>query len=455
VVESGICNYNFRCKSFKTREGHCRPGTGRDNKLTVEIVEVNSCKRNLAAEVPPEELDQEVEKIAREYSRNAKVPGFRPGKVPLSIVKQRYGGDLLNEATQKIIERCWKDTIAERNLRPLAQPVVENVDNKPGNPLKFTVSFEVLPDVEVKDYTGLPVALTSPEVTDENVSKAIDSIRDQHAQFVPVEGEAQDGQYLSATVDGQFEGVGRPMHEEDVTLIIGHPQTNVEFSENLRGARAGETRSFEVSYPADYHRKHFAGKKVRYTVQVKDIKEKQLAELNEDFAKDLGFEGLEALKAKVRDDLVTQAKQNAEKKAREALLDSIVQRQPVEVPECMVQDELESHVQRVASSLAYQGIDVNQTSIDWKKIFDEERPRAEQSVRRSLLLDAIARQEGIEVSDAEVDAELQKLAEGTSKSAAALRAQLEKEERIQSFKQHLRENKALDFIYRNANISGG
>jgi trigger factor len=137
------------------------------------------------------------------------------------------------------------------------------------------------------------------------------------------------------------------------------------------------------------------------------------------------------------------------------LLDSIVQRHTLDVPECMVQDELESHVQRVANSLAYQGIDINQTSIDWKKVFDEERPRAEQSVRRSLILDAIARQEAIEVSDQEIDTELQKIVEGTNKSAAALRAQLEKEERLQSYREHLREDKALDFIYRNANISGG
>jgi trigger factor len=424
--------------------------------LTVEIIEVNSCKRNLSVEVPAQEVDQEVEKIAREYARDAKVPGFRPGKVPLNIIRQRYGNELLQEATQKIIERCWKDAIAEHNLHPLAQPAIKDMDNKPGKPLKFTVSFEVLPHLEVKDYKGVVVTLPPSEVTDENVSQAIKTLREQHAQFVPVDaGEARDGHYLTLTVDGRFEEDGKLIHEDDVTLVVGHPEVETEFSDNLRGARAGETRVFEVIYSADYHRKRFAGKRVRYTVSVKDIKEKQLAELNDDFAKDIGSENLDALRTKVRDDLVTQAKQNAEKKAREALLDSIVERQTVEVPECLVQDELKARAHRVANSLAYQGIDLNQTSIDWKKVFDEERPRAEQSVRRSLLLDAIARQEGITVTEEELESELQKLAEGTNKSAAALRAQLEKEARIESFEQHLRENKALDFIYRNANISVG
>jgi len=424
--------------------------------LTVEIVEVSSCKRNLAAEVQAQEVDQEVENLAREYAKNVKVPGFRPGKVPLSVIRQRFGSDLLKDATQNIIERCWKKALTEHELQPLAPPIVKDVDSKPGSPLKFTVSFEVLPPLEVKDYKGLTLTLPSTEVTDESVNQALENLREQHAQFVPVDGsEARDGHYVTINVDGQFDGETKPTHEEDVTLIIGHPQTNAEFSSNLSGARAGEMRTFDVSYPADYHRKRFAGKTVHYTVTVKDIKEKVLAELNDDFAKDVGSDNLEALRIKVRDELVTQVKGNAEKKAREELLDSIVQRQTLEVPECLVEDELEAHTRRIVSNLAYQGIDINQTAIDWKKILDQERPRAEQSVRRQLFLDAIARQEGIEVTREEVDSELQKVAEGTSKSAAALRAQLEKEERIHSFEQHLRQNKALDFIYRNANISVG
>jgi trigger factor len=424
--------------------------------LTVEIIEVNSCKKNLAFEIPSQEVDQEVDKIAREYAHNIKVPGFRPGKVPMNIIRQRFGNDLVQDATQQIIERCWKDVIAEHHFHPLAQPVIKDVDNKPGSSLKFTVSFEILPELEVKEYKDVAVTMSPSEVTDESVNQALENLREHNAQFVPVDGdEAKDGRYVTVTVDGQFEEDSKPMHEEDVTMIIGHPQTNIDFSNNLRGTRTGETRNFDVNYPEDYHRKQFAGKKVKYSACVKDIKEKQLAELNDDFAKDLGSESLDALRTKVRDELVTQAKQNAEKKARETLLDTIVERQPVEVPECMVQEELEMHARRIANNLAYQGIDLNQASIDWKKLFDEDRPRAEQSVRRTIFLDAIARQEGIQITDEEMESELQKLAEGTNKSAATWRAQLEKEDRIQSLEQHLRQNKALDFIYRNANISVG
>jgi trigger factor len=425
--------------------------------LTAEIIDVNSCKKNLTVEIPAQDVEKETDKIAREYARNAKVPGFRPGKVPLSIVHQRFGTEILQEATQKLIEQAWKDAINEHDLHPLAQPEIHDVDNKPGSSLKFTVSFEVLPPLEVKEYKGLSITMPPSEIADENVNQTIDMFREQHSQFAPLEGaEAADGHYLTVTVDGMFEGEdSTPSHEEDITLVVGNPQTNADFSNNLRGAKAGETREFDVSYPDDYHRQRFAGKKVHYSVLVKEIKEKQVPELNEDFARDLGYEGLEAFRAKVREDLVKQARQSDEKKTREALLDMLVERQTIEIPECMVQDEMAASARRMASSLAYQGIDLNKASIDWKKLYEEDRPRAEQAVRRSIFLDAIARQESLGVTDEEIDSELQVLAEGTNKSAAAWRAQLEKEDRIQSFEQHLRQNKALDFIYRNANISVG
>ncbi len=422
--------------------------------MTVEIIEVNNCKRNLAVEVPASEVDQEINKIAREYAGKAKVPGFRPGKTPLSIIRQRYGNDLLQEATQKIMDAAWKQALDEHKFRPLAPPVVEEVDNKPGQPLKFTLMFEILPPLEVKDYKGVDVTLASSEIKDEDVDRALENLREQRAEFVPVDdGEASDGQYLTLTVDGRLDDRDKPIHEDDVTLIVGHTQANAEFSDNLRGAKAGETRKFEVTYPEDYYRKEYAGRKVHYTVLVKDIKEKNLPELSDDFAKNTGSESLEALQSKLREEMVTQAKQSAEKKAREALLDTIIERQTIDIPECMVQEELEAYARRFASSLTYQGIDVNQANIDWKKMLEEQRPHAEQAVRRSIFLDAIARQESIEVTNDEIEAELKKVAEGTNKSAAAWRAQLEKEGRIQSFEQHLRQNKALDFIYRNANIT--
>jgi len=410
--------------------------------------------KNLSAEISVEELEKELEKIAREYSRTAKIPGFRPGKTPTGIIRRRFEKEIQEEASQKILDRVWSEAIDGNKLKPIGRPEIKDFKNEPGSPLKFTLAFEELPPLEVMDYKGIEVKQDLAEVKDEDVERAVDGIREQYAQFVPVEGEARDGHYVLVNVDGLVEGESTPVHDEDVTLIVGHSQTAAEFSENLRGARVDETRSFEVSYPDDYQSKTLAGKKIAYTMLIKEIKEQQLPELNDDFAKDIGIESVEAFRARLREDLVRRAGSAAEKKAREELLDSIIERQPIDVPECLVNAELGNYTQRLLSSLAYQGIDVKQTTagFDWKKIYDEQRPQAQKSVRRMIFLDTIARQENLEVSEDDISAELEKMASQSRKSADVWRAELEKADRMDELKQSLLQDKALDFIYRNANI---
>ncbi len=424
--------------------------------MNLEIVDISSCKKNLVAEVPVAQVEEEISGLAQQYAQRAKVPGFRPGKVPLSVVRQRFASELQSEVTQEIISRTWKQAVAEHSLKPLTEPGIEKVEANPGQPLKFVLSFEVSPKLEVTDYKGVAVKIPAVAVQDADVDAALEGLREEHAQFVPVEnGEVRDGNYVTITLDGTFEGGGKPIHEDDVTLVVGAPQTNREFSANLQGCRINDLRSFDVKYSEDYRQKRLAGKLVHYQAKVKDIKEKHVAEANDDFARDVGAASLEELRGRIRDELVTKARQGAEEKAREMALDEIVKRLSFDVPESMVRDELEEHARRIAANLARQGIDVSKTSIDWKKIFDEQRPLAETAVRQRLVLEAIARQEAIEVTDQEIDAEFQKMAERGGKSAAVLRAQFEKDQRLQSLRMFLLQNKALDFIYRNATISEG
>lgn len=424
--------------------------------LSLEIVDVSSCKKNLVAEVPLEQVEEETSQLARKYAQRVKVPGFRPGKVPLGIIRQRFGSELRSEVTQEVISRTWKQAIGERGLQPLAEPAVEKVESEPGQPLKFVLSFEVLPKFETIDFKGVVITSAPAAVADADVDQALENLRDEHAQFVPVEnGAVNDGHLVTIMLDGEFEGGGKPIHEDNATLIVGGSQTNREFSENLQGARIDEVRSFDVTYPQDYRQKRLAGKQVHYHIKLKEIKEKQVVELNDEFARDIGAPSLDELRRRIRDELVTKAKQVAEEKARESVLDQVVQRLSFDVPESLVREELEDHARRIAGNLARQGIDVSRTSIDWKKIFDEQRPFAEKSVRHRLVLDAIARQESIDLTDAEVDIEFQKMAAKGGKSPAALRAQFEKDQRLQALRMYLLQNKALDFIFRNANINEG
>jgi trigger factor len=423
--------------------------------LTVEIVDVSGCKKDLLVEIPHEEVDGEIEKRAQEYARKAKVPGFRPGRIPLSIVKQRFADELRNDATQELINQSWEKAVSDHDLHPLTKPVVELMEAKPGNPLKFKLSFEVLPEVEPHDYKGIAMTAQPAVVEEADVDRALEGQREQFAEFVPVEeGEVRKGHLVTLTVDGTFEGEGKPFHEDDVSCVVGDPQTNETFSENLSGARSGETRSFAVDYPMEYHRKRFAGKRVHYQVLVKDIKDKQLPDLNDDFAKDFGgAENLQEFRAKVRDDLMAKAVLSAENTAKEALIDQVVRSHTFDIPDSMIREELGDYVRNVAAGLARQGIDINKASIDWNKIFEQERPRAEQAVRRAIVLNAVAGRENLEVTEDELEHELQALAQATRKSSVALRAQLEKDKRIQGFKEHLLRKKALDFIFRNANIT--
>jgi trigger factor len=425
--------------------------------VSVQLVEENSCKRSLVVEVPAEVVDKEVERLAREYAARAKVPGFRPGKVPLGIIRQRYGSELRSDATQDLIQRYWRDALKEHALRPLSEPVIEDLHAEPGTPMKFKVSFEVLPPLDIRNYKGVPATIPSSKVEDTDVEAAIQELRERHAEFVPVEDTAiKDGHFATLSVEGEFGGGEPPLKEDDVVCAVGDPRTNSTFSENLQGARIGDERAFAVSYPDDYHRKRFAGKTVDYKVRVKEVKEKVLPEPNDDFAKDFGgADTLEALRLKIRDDLVRKAEESAEKVARQAVLDTVVRSHSFEIPETLVHEELRGHAEQVAGSLARRGVDVNEAAIDWKKILEEERPNAEDAVRRTLVLDAVARQEGIEVTDQELDEQLEKIAQASHKSLAAIRAQLEKDKRIQAFKDHLRQKKALDFMFRNATISRG
>jgi len=421
--------------------------------LTVEITQVNGCRKNLAGEISVEDFEKEIETITREYSRSAKIPGFRPGKAPAAIIRRRFEKEIQDEASQRVMDRVWSEAIDANNLKPLGQPEIKEFENKPGSPMKFTLSFEELPALEVKDYKGVEIKQDLAEVKEEDVAQAIDRVREQYAQFVPVEGEARDGHFVLIDVEGLTEGESTPFRDEDVTLVVGNSQTAVDFSENLRGAKVDDTRSFEVSYPDDYRNKKIAGKKVAYKILVKEIKERQLPELNDDFAKDVGFDNVEAFRARLHEELIAQAGSAAEKKAREELLDAIIARQPVDVPDCLVTEEMGEYTRRMIDNLAYQGIDVKHTAgFDWKKIYDEQRPHAEQSVRRMIFLDAIAKQEGLMVSQEDISGELEKMASQSRKSAEAWRAEIEKANRMDEFKQGLLQDKALDFIYRNANI---
>jgi trigger factor len=425
--------------------------------LSSEITSISGCKRKLAVTVPTKEVEEVIDRLAVSYAARARVPGFRPGKVPMSVLRSRFAAELREEATQEIINHSWKQVMAEQGLHPLAEPQLEDVQGGAGNDLRFSLSFEVLPEIGTIDYKEAQVQGRPAQIEDREVEEALEKLREEHGQYVPIEDTTiSDGHLVTVMLDSEVQGgAGRHMHEENVNIIVGDPHTREEFTSNLRGAAVGDTREFEVQFAPEHRNKRLAGQTVRYHLEVQDIKEKSLPELNDDFARDRGTETLEDLRLKLRNDLVRNAERIAEEKAKGEVIDQIVQAHPFDLPDTLVSTELEERAHQLAAKLAFQGIDVNKTSINWKKVFEEDRPEAEKAARRKVILDAIARQEGLEVSEEELGQEFEKLAQASDKSAAALRAQFEKDQRIQSVRAYLLRNKALDFAYRNANISRG
>lgn len=425
--------------------------------MSSEITSVSGCKRNLVVTVPSKEVEEAIDRLAHSYAARAKVPGFRPGKVPMGVIKTRFAAELRQEATQEIINRSWKQSVAEQALRPLAEPQVEEVQGAAGTDLRFTLSFEVLPEIGRIDFQNARAQSPTLQVQEQEVEEALERLRDQHGQYVPVEGAVvNEGHLVTVSLDSDILGGGdRHMHEENVNIAVGDPSTREEFTSNLRGAAIGDIREFEVQFPPEHRNKRLAGQAVRYRLEVQDIKEKRLPDLNDDFARDTGSVTLADLRLKVRDDLIRKAERIAEEKAKGEVIDQIVQAHPFDLPETLVSTELEERAHQLAAKLAFQGIDVNKTSINWKKVFEEDRPEAEKAARRKVVLDVISRQEGLEVTEQELDQEFEKLAQSSDKSAAALRAQFEKDQRIQSVRAYLLRHKALDFAYRNANISRG
>ena len=417
-----------------------------------------SCKRELELEIPAENVQKATEKIARDLARVARIPGFRPGKAPVTLIRRRFAEDIQGEVLQSLVPDYIEKALEERKLIPVTQPQVDQVNFNEGGPLKFRATFEVLPKFELGDYKNLEVEFEAAEVGDAQVDKALDEIRERAAMFVPVEGRGvQDGDFALLKLIGTPTGGGDPIQADDVLCHIGAEETLPSFTENLRGASAGQTRRFETRYPDDYPDPKLAGKTYHYAVEVRAIKEKRLPELNDEFAKDVGASAggastLAELRAKVREQLDAARERQQEAQAREKILELLVKRHDFPVPESLVEHQMGVRLERVVRSLAAQGVDPRAVNVDWVSLRRRQRERALDDVKAELLLDHIATAEAIDASDEDVKQEIARMAERSGESATAVSARLTKQGALDRMKSKLRSDKTLDWLYRTARI---
>jgi len=419
--------------------------------------ETASPRREIQVEVPAEEVSRETENIIEKYRKLARLPGFRRGHVPASIIRQRFSEDLKSDVVEALVPRYFRKETEKQGLVPVSQPRVTDLHLNEGEPLRFKATFEVMPEIRVEGYKELRAEKPEIEVTDEEVERSLEGIREQHATFTPVEGRAlADGDYAQASLDGQPKGetaageaAPKPVHMDEVLVEIGGKNTMTEFTENLRGASAGDERTFEVVYPDDAADKRLAGKTFTYTVKVHSIKTKALPELNDEFAKQLGeFASLEEVRKRIREGMESERKHDAEREAKDKLVTELIKRNDFEVPESLVDHQIDVRLERGLRALAAQGMKAeDMKKMDLNRLRAGQREQAVSEVKASLLLDRIAEMEKIEVSNQEIEDEITALAKQSNQEPEAIRARLTRDGALDRIRNRIRNEKTLNFLY--------
>jgi len=417
-----------------------------------------TCKREVELEIPAENVQKAAEKVARDIARVARVPGFRPGKAPITLIRRRFAEDIQGEVVQSLVPEYLEKALDEKKMTPVTRPEVDQVQFKEGEPLKFRAVFEVLPDFELGDYKNLQVSIDEIKIGDEQVEKTIEEMRERGASYVPVEGRsAKDGDYVLLKLIGTPAEGGEPIQADNILCHLGGEETLESFTENLRGANPGETKQFESRYPDDYPDQKLAGKTYNYSVDVQGIKEKKLPELNDEFAKDAageqgGVTTLDELRKKIRENLDSAREQEQTSQAREKILEQLVKQHDFPVPEALIEGQMDVRLERVVRSLAAQGVDPRAVNVDWVSLRRKQRDNAINDVKAELLLDRIATAENIEATDEDVDKEFALLAERSGESVTALRARLTKQGALDRMKSKLRSDKVIEWLYRTSRI---
>ena len=439
--------------------------------MKTEFVDVNETRKNLVVEIDSTVVDAEIDKVSRDYSKAARIPGFRPGKVPAKVVRQRFRDQILHDVAHGLIPRAVDEALRERGVEPVDTPDIRDVVVEEGQPLKFTATFDTVPPIDPGDYATIELRRGDIRVADAAVDQALEGLRERSARYEPVEERGvQHGDSVLMDLVRTTSG-GEHVHDHDeegheghdhgpksdnhqnVTVEIGATANPPGFDEELAGLTPGAQKTFDVHYPDDYAIKELAGTTVNYDVTVKAIRKRIVPELDDEFAKDLGeFENLDALKTRVRQDLEHEAKHEADREMRGELMTQLARRVTFEAPQALLEREIDRRVEEFVRRLIDQQIDPMKTNINWEEFRERQKEAAAEAVRGALVLDEVARREQVTVTQDEVEAEIARYAERTGRTPAAVRARLEKEGGISRLYSGLRRERTIDFLLSRATI---
>jgi trigger factor len=423
------------------------------------------CTRELVIDVPAEEVSRAWANVTAAYRKHAKIPGFRAGKVPESVIRRRFGAEIRKEVIDTLLPERFNKGVAELGIRPVGQPQVTELSLEDGTPLHVKAVFEFIPSFSIDGYKDVTVTKPSVEVTEEEFKHELEHLRESRATIEPVEEDRAlaDGDWAQISYKGEIqkdatevaaEGaaeqpVSEPLSGEDTLVEIGGKDTVEAFNSALRGAKPGQELKVEVIYPADYAEAKLAGKTVAYEVTIKGIKKRILPELNDEFAKELGhYESYADLEKSVRDYMENRKRNSIESETRDRLFAALSEKFTFAVPESLVQDQIDTRLERGLRALAAQGMQAEQMrKLDFARLRAAQRDSALAEVKANVLLDRIAGEENINVSDEEMDKELQIAAIQSREPLDALKVRLTKEGGLARIREQLRREKTASVLY--------
>jgi trigger factor len=420
--------------------------------MKVAVEEIEGSKRRLAVEAPAEVVREEWERAYGRVQKQAKLPGFRKGHVPRSLVKLHFASDVRREVAEHLIPDVYRRAVSEARIEPVNEPDLRDVQLAEDAPLSFVAIVEVKPTITLGDYKGLEVEHRPVPVTDADIDEALQSMREQHAEFRSVERPAAPGDLVIVDYTLTPEG-GEPTTATGQQFVIGGGSVMKEVDEAVVGMSAGDQRQVGVRFPDDHRVADLRGRPGTADVTLSEVKEKVLPALDDEFARTLGaFETLDAVREELRRRLEALRAGDERRRLHDKLVDVLLARHEFPVPEGLIVREVTHQVEHTRERMRRQGVDPDQVPWDYVSIMKELRPGAERVVRRTLMLDAIAEREGVAPTDDDVDAEIARLAEAAQRPAPALRRMMERSGDLDGLRTSLRERQAMDFLVRHATI---
>lgn len=426
--------------------------------MKTKLEDISPVKKKLEIEIEAGEVDKKIHEAYRELGKGIRLPGFRPGKVPRKILERRFGNQVMEDVTRRLVNETLPKAVEETNTFPLVMPVIENEILKVGQNFKYSAVMEVRPEFELKDYIGLEVEKEICSVNDKDVENQLEEIRKTHGKLTSIEGDRgiKNDDYAVIEYEG-FEGdkALEGVKNTNFLIRVGGNDFHPDFEKSLIGLRKGDASEIKVDFEDNYYQSKLAGKSVNFKVKVVDIKEMILPELNDDFARDLGadFEGLNDLKNKIKESLTTQEESRIDRELKRRLLEEISDSVDFELPESLVESELNGAIENIRQNLIRSGTNLEKAGLKEEKLRGELRPASEKKVKEMLILGEIAKRAKLSINEAELSGGFKELALNMGQEPEGLRKYYEAKDLVESFRHKLLEEKTLNYLVKGAKIT--